>query len=76
MRLPGFTAEASIYRGQEQNYMGKILSHETLAMQPAIGPDPSCFGRCREDCQDAPDVCFAICNNECGGILLPIPFPT
>jgi hypothetical protein len=72
MRFPGFTAEASLYRVEGQYYTGRIPNQGKVAIQPAIRPDPDCFESCLENCQDEPGFCFAVCNNECGGILVPL----
>lgn len=76
MGFPGFTAEVSLYRGEGQYHTSAIPGQDKGAIQSAISRDPGCFEFCIENCQDDPSFCSALCNNECGGIPVPLPFPS
>jgi len=53
MNIPGFTAEASLYKTSERYHMAVRLSQAPEAIYLQVGPkgvDKECFWDCYEDC--------------------------
>jgi len=65
MSMPGFSAEASIYKGGEHQRSTAMELRNSREVVPAIGlPGPQTFAECMEDCLAAggdPAACFEFC---------------
>jgi hypothetical protein len=70
MKIPGFTAEASLYTTEERYHMVQIISQAEGAIKPAqiIG---GCMSRCMRSCGDD-DFCYYDCRCICSGRCKPI----
>jgi len=76
MKMPGFTAEASLFR-MNKYYSQKMILRPANpdGVQPAAshawGIDQSCYDNCIDDCLNGghgpvhPSVCIRLCRNEC-----------
>lgn len=69
MEIPGFTAEASLYKAINLYRMNGPRRQADGVIQPAqIGPGPSCFLECFRDCiQEGipPFQCGPACRQQC-----------
>jgi hypothetical protein len=69
MNLPGFSADASLYRTSRRYRMVATVTQADGVIQAALFPRPSCFRRCLEDqCIGLDDpFCFDNCKCICYG---------
>ena len=61
MKIPGFNAEASLYKTYEGNH--RMLIALIDSMQVLLQSDASQTGRCRFQCYGDPWKCDVICDN-------------
>ncbi len=64
MKLPGFTADVSLYTTEERYQTVKMTSQVEGAIQPALFRGRGCMPNCIAQCQDDPfcyDNCRCIC---------------
>jgi len=79
VNMPGFTAEASIYRARGHYYQaaGKAFGQSPRDVRLAQVTD--CFRRCFDDCKRKGDTpllqCAAQCHEQCTPAPLPNPCP-
>jgi hypothetical protein len=65
MRVPGFTADASLYRTSKRYRVAATIARVEGVIQPAIFPRPDCVDRCREYMCVGPDDPYCVDNCEC-----------
>lgn len=68
MNMPGFTAEASLYKTSGNYRMIGTFDSVEGSVQLAQG---NCFRNCMEECVDEgllPIQCLSICHHKCFGI--------
>lgn len=71
MHMPGFTAEASVYRTSQQYSMTEAHAPAGEAIRPASFLDRRCYAACRSTCDCsglygwAKGACLRECNREC-----------
>jgi hypothetical protein len=66
MNIPGFTAEASLYRDSGQYQMAGAHTHADGAIQPAISRS-NCYWDCMASCDDLAYYCSVNCSCFCKG---------
>ncbi len=65
MNVPGFTAEASLYRTSRHYHIGRTAIHAEGTIQPAIR-NPRCMEDCLDMCNSDPNLYeFNDCNEAC-----------
>ena len=59
-RLPGFTAEVSLYRTSRSYYLGATGTSSALAVAPQLGGGgTNCINRCLRRCSSDPEGCVS-----------------
>ena len=75
MKMPGFTAETSVYTASERYHALVAVSHQTEGViHPATGVNHACYIDCMDDClgggpvhtgPSRPGVCVRLCKGIC-----------
>jgi hypothetical protein len=77
MKMPGFTAEASLYTAEERYHMVQIISQAEGAIQPAQFRRRRCnTEKCKAECNPNSAYyayCVDTCECLCEGIPCPAP---
>jgi hypothetical protein len=76
MKIPGFTAETSLFKTSQSYHVARTLGQTAAAIRPAVIRDPDCVSACVDRCADSssPQACFNHCFRRCPVLVFePLP---